>query len=160
VLFSLHESPRFLVANGRSNEAVVVLRNIAAYNDLPLDIDHQDVQPQSTGPADSGFSIDEERALIASGAPMSPLTPRSPRRPDRRHQGPFAWWYSWIKQMRKLFSPKWRRTVIFMWIIWGALAFGELTSHKPHRGDSTDNRRVHDVQCVASQGAREPQGYW
>ncbi|WWC58954.1 uncharacterized protein I303_101499 [Kwoniella dejecticola CBS 10117] len=43
---------------------------------------------------------------------------------DRWHAVPLVWWESWIKQMSKLFVPQWRKTVILMWIIWGAISFG------------------------------------
>ncbi|WWC87375.1 uncharacterized protein L201_002264 [Kwoniella dendrophila CBS 6074] len=42
---------------------------------------------------------------------------------DRWHEKPLVWWESWLKQMKKLFVPQWRKTVILMWIIWGALSF-------------------------------------
>jgi len=29
----------------------------------------------------------------------------------------------WKIQMGKLFVPKWRRTVILMWMIWGSMSF-------------------------------------
>jgi hypothetical protein len=129
VLFKMYESPRFLVANGRANEAVVVLRNIATYNDHTINIDHDDVRPQA---ADASGVLDEERALMGSSAPMSPVS-RSPRRRSSGNlsssgshaAGPLAWWHGWVRQMGKLFSPKWRRTVVLVWIIWAAMAFGE-----------------------------------
>jgi hypothetical protein len=34
-------------------------------------------------------------------------------------------WGSWKAQIGKLFVPKWRRTVILMWIIWGSMSFCE-----------------------------------
>lgn len=34
-----------------------------------------------------------------------------------------SWLRGWSVQMGKLFAPRWRRTVILMWIIWGAMAF-------------------------------------
>jgi len=127
VLFKLYESPRFLVANGRATEAVVVLKSIAKFNEQAMDIDHDDVRPQTVEPASSGFA-DEERALMANAPPLSPISPR--RRSSGAHgrtsgRFNFSWWHSWLKQMGKLFSPKWRRTVVLMWIIWGAMAFGE-----------------------------------
>lgn len=131
VILKLHESPRFLVANGRSNEAVVVLRNIANFNDHTLDIEPVDVRPQLLA-GDSSIIVDEEqRALMpdmlsSPSAPRSPHTPRSPHRgrcPGRASSGRWAWFHTWCAQMAKLFSPKWRRTVITMWIIWGAMAF-------------------------------------
>ncbi|KAK6904238.1 membrane transporter [Kwoniella mangroviensis CBS 10435] len=43
---------------------------------------------------------------------------------DKWHEKPLVWWRSWLKQMNKLFVPQWRKTVILMWIIWGAISFG------------------------------------
>lgn len=106
----------------------MVLRNIASYNSNSIDIDHDDVRPQAVGE----HGLDEEQSLIANAPPMSPLSPTSRRSPRRsshssRRKGRFAWFWAWWRQMCKLFSPKWRRTVILMWIIWGAMAFGEWT---------------------------------
>lgn len=42
----------------------------------------------------------------------------------RKPAGPFAWWHTWMKQLKKLFAPQWRRTVILMWIIWASMSFG------------------------------------
>lgn len=133
IVLRLHESPRFLVANGRSNEAVVVLRSIATFNDESMTIEPVDVRPQLLA-GDSSVIIDEEQRTLMPESPTSPITPRSPhgRSPHRHHlpgrHGPkskWAWFHSWKAQMGRLFSPKWRRTVILMWIIWGAMAFGE-----------------------------------
>ena len=43
-LFRLQESPRYLVARGREDEAVIALQAIATYNDRPMDISSEDVQ--------------------------------------------------------------------------------------------------------------------
>lgn len=43
-LFRLHESPRYLVSTGREEEAIVVLRAIATFNDADLNIGCADVQ--------------------------------------------------------------------------------------------------------------------
>ncbi|WVW78971.1 hypothetical protein I302_100934 [Kwoniella bestiolae CBS 10118] len=43
---------------------------------------------------------------------------------EKWHEKPLVWWRSWLKQMNKLFVPQWRKTVILMWIIWGAISFG------------------------------------
>lgn len=71
-------------------------------------------------------------------APMSPITSRSPLTPRSRSnrrggrsKPRFAWLHDWRKQMAKLFSPRWRRTVILMWIIWGLMAFGGFTLPEP-----------------------------
>jgi hypothetical protein len=34
-----------------------------------------------------------------------------------------GWMNGWSVQMGKLFAPRWRRTVILMWIIWGSMSF-------------------------------------
>lgn len=45
-LFRLHESPRYLVSRGREDEAVVVLRSIATFNDRELCIQPIDVSAE------------------------------------------------------------------------------------------------------------------
>lgn len=47
-LFRLQESPRYLVARGREDEAVIALQAIATYNDRPMDIATEDVQGGET----------------------------------------------------------------------------------------------------------------
>lgn len=176
MLFRLHESPRFLVSSGRGKEAVVVLQAIADFNDQDMEIDHNDVRPSQAAAGESAMSamstmseVEEARALIPSSedpghsppaspmAPMSPLSSRSPltRRSSSNARGgrskpKLAWLHDWRKQMAKLFSPRWRRTVILMWIIWGLMAFGKLAPICP--ADSS----VHNVQRVASERPREP----
>ena len=228
----LHESPRYLVSNGREQEAVVVLRAIATYNDQPMDIHRADVQGGEELPAASGhdegerdkksselpspeldpqlderahlprYSVSEEgsrppsrtrydavgmgqsvpvphrqlplrtgsafyaetpgvmepsnefdasfgiatggdnidgdgdgdggegadRARLMNGDNAMdgelPITRGGVKGRKRYAAGPLLWWHSWVKQLKKLFVPKWRRTVILMWIIWGTMSFG------------------------------------
>ena len=47
---------------------------------------------------------------------------------SRGRSGMFAWWFSWMEQLGRLFVPQWRRTVLLMWVIWGSMSFGELSS--------------------------------
>ncbi len=115
-----------------------------------MDIDHNDVRPSQVA-GESGVSAlsnlsdaEEARALIPPSedpamsppaspmAPLSPLSQRSPLTPRSRSnrrggrsKPRFDWLHDWQKQMAKLFSPRWRRTVILMWIIWGLMAFGK-----------------------------------
>ena len=49
-LFRLQESPRYLVARGREDEAVIALQAIATYNDRPMDISSEDVQGGESQP--------------------------------------------------------------------------------------------------------------
>lgn len=153
VLFRLYESPRFLVSNGRPKEAVVVLRKIAEFNEHEqFDIDHADVRPHAPepmAPISDESRIEEGRSLLPTEVPPSPTTPVSPSfasprpplapqtsrsylRPVSRtsHRGgrsksSGSWLSEWNMKMAQLFSPKWRRTVILMWMIWGSMSFGE-----------------------------------
>ncbi|WOO77730.1 putative MFS-type transporterc [Vanrija pseudolonga] len=163
VLFRLHESPRFLVSNGREQEAVVVLRAIANFNDNTIDIQRDDVRqteqttldPVSTAVVDTnGVARDpeEQHSLInghrdedgfienpphyegVPGDDMYSVPPselpspvhhrRRKHHPHHQQQyhGRWAWLHKWIAQVARLFTPKWRRTVILMWIIWGAMS--------------------------------------
>lgn len=173
VLFKLYESPRFLVSNGRPKEAVVVLRKIAAFNEHEqFDIDHTDVRQHIPDPPPSDATrMEEGRALLNPGeVPISATQSPAPTRPSSAHPTPMRspsarttsrggrakssssprWLSEWNKKMAQLFSPKWRRTVIIMWLIWGSMSFG-----KPGLWGLTDNS-IHHVQCLASDCAGEP----
>ncbi|WRT65227.1 uncharacterized protein IL334_002170 [Kwoniella shivajii] len=239
-LFRLHESPRYLVINGREAEAVVALQAIATFNSHEMDIQREDVQTtenveinMSNGNETHGGDVpdrydkknselpspnllsngigDERSELprwsndvtpeggigrygglgvgpIINGSRREPIrlgsafyAPSTPGIPDdleehNRFDKSFAaaavnnshtrgneneegqvlfdsnhdnendddervekdrwsngnnlkrkqlkWWESWLEQMKKLFVPQWRKTVILMWIIWGATSFG------------------------------------
>ncbi|WVR04249.1 hypothetical protein IAU60_001249 [Kwoniella sp. DSM 27419] len=208
-LFRLQESPRYLVSNGREQEAVVALQAIATYNSHSMDIQAVDVQAVENGPVETKgtrirdkkdselptpdaneteglalprFSADRTTPEglryggIGQNPPVQPSARKHPIRTesafyatpgpeeentfevsfgsaaeqegeglvsgvrrdndeavegadDKDEEGesgwrerPLEWWESWIRQMRKLFAPRWRRTVILMWIIWGSMS--------------------------------------
>lgn len=138
ILFRLYESPRFLVSNGRPKEAVVVLRKIAAFNEHDeFNIDHEDVRQAAVVPPVDESTVEEGRALLpaSEGEPPVLSTPARPPhartastpRGGRKSASASGWLSEWNKKMAQLFSPKWRRTVILMWLIWGAMSFGEST---------------------------------
>lgn len=52
-------------------------------------------------------------------------TSRGRRNLEKWREKPKEWWASWRTQLGRLFVPKWRRTVILMWIIWGSMSFCE-----------------------------------
>jgi hypothetical protein len=70
----------------------------------------------------------EEEGLV-DGKPVGREERRGRRNLGERRGGiwhrPREWVKSWREQMGKLFVPKWRRTVILMWIIWGSMSFGK-----------------------------------
>lgn len=51
IFFRLYESPKFLVASGRPDEARVVLQQIAAYNGAPLPVSLSDVHDEVQTPS-------------------------------------------------------------------------------------------------------------
>lgn len=79
VLFRLHESPRFLVAKKREDEAVMVLRRIASFNANRFSIDSEDVERDD-------FDDEEDSAM----APKSAISSARPSTDDaaRRHPSP------------------------------------------------------------------------
>jgi hypothetical protein len=81
--------------------------------------------------ADEGEYGDGEgqstRTLLRSSLTAERLTRGGVKGRARHRAGPFAWWFQWVEQLKKLFTKQWRRTVILMWIIWGSMSFGELT---------------------------------
>lgn len=101
---------------------MVVLRAIAKYNEDGFDIQHQDVTMAQADPDGERDAL--MHASPAMSPPVSPVAPTSLRaqQAGQRHRGKGKWYHEFAGQMSKLFSPKWRRTVTLMWIIWGAMA--------------------------------------
>lgn len=83
VLFRLHESPRFLVAKKREDEAVLVLRRIASFNANRFSIESEDVERDDESDED-----DQESPPIvtAKSAPSGLRT--SADDASRRHPSP------------------------------------------------------------------------
>ncbi|EKC98101.1 membrane transporter [Trichosporon asahii var. asahii CBS 8904] len=101
---------------------MVVLRAIAKYNEDGFDIQHQDVAMAQADPDGERDAL--MHASPAMSPPVSPVAPTSLRaqQAGHRHRSKGKWYHEFAGQMSKLFSPKWRRTVTLMWIIWGAMA--------------------------------------
>lgn len=81
VLFRMHESPRFLLANSRSTEAAHVLDKIAVYNQVPdfqLDMGVEQSEPLKSPVRrrdNSPYRLSEDRASVGSSRTSS-STPR------------------------------------------------------------------------------------
>jgi hypothetical protein len=70
-LFRLQESPRYLVAHGREDEAVIALQAIATYNDRPMDISSEDVQGGESDPAPESVPMrDKKNSELPTPDPM------------------------------------------------------------------------------------------
>jgi hypothetical protein len=74
--------------------------------------------------------IAEEEEGLVDGKPAAAHHHHHHKKKRRTATGgiwekPAEAWGSWKAQIGKLFVPKWRRTVILMWIIWGSMSFCE-----------------------------------
>lgn len=70
-LFRLQESPRYLVARGREDEAVIALQAIATYNDRTMDIAPEDVQGgDAEQPAESVAMRDKKNSELPTPDPI------------------------------------------------------------------------------------------
>ena len=119
VLFRLHESPKYLVEAGRAEEAVVVLRRIAAYNGTTgMRLSLADVQsgPDTARQEGSGTytALPREDAgttaqpqAQSNAAFLAVLPPSLSRALE-----PLAQRYG------ELLQPEWRRTTLLVWTTW------------------------------------------
>ncbi|RHZ75307.1 hypothetical protein Glove_216g118 [Diversispora epigaea] len=117
LFFGLKESPKFLIARNRKNEAVDILSEIARINGSEVTIN------------------------------VSDLTISNLDRSDRRHDYPFSYnnFFSepitffkkniryFILELRPLFSPKWIRTTLLVWSFWAlnSLAYNMFSTFLP-----------------------------
>jgi hypothetical protein len=110
----------------------------------------------AAGAKGSMIGVDEARSALLSPTlqrgleTQLPIAGESLSRKGSRG-GVFAWWFSWMDQLRRLFVPRWRRTVLLMWVIWGAMSFGTSTYFGCARKLT---KSVHNVQCMAPCSAR------
>lgn len=83
----------------------------------------QSVDEEAGEGAPDEAEADVEGALLPEKSTVGQRAGREARKVGRWARKPTEWWRSWMTQMAKLFVPKWRRTVILMWIIWGSMSF-------------------------------------
>jgi hypothetical protein len=141
-LFKLKESPRFLAASGRSEEAVVNLGHIANVNGRHQRFGLEDVEDGPTPPLrdlETSYSSVEAEAFVVGSDDYSRLAttdegegeediegrPRIKAGPSR---GP-AWIANlhpavadhvadYSDRLALLFAPDWAQTTTLVWIIW------------------------------------------
>jgi hypothetical protein len=158
-LFKLKESPRFLAASGRSEEAVVNLGHIANVNGRQQRFGLEDVEdgpPPRLRERDletSYSSIDVEETLVGQddysrlptnegeedidGRDGPSLTKADPsRRPAWISNLPpvFANHVAdYLDRVALLFAPDWARTTTLVWIIWtlASLAYTSVEAFRP-----------------------------
>ncbi|RXK39614.1 membrane transporter [Tremella mesenterica] len=98
-LFQLHESPRYLVSNGREADAVVALRAIATFNAHEIEIHAADVQletapcdePKQSSPRSSSFTSISKPPYDAVGVgPPSSVVREPVRMGSEFYTGPIT----------------------------------------------------------------------
>ena len=80
-LFRLHESPRYLVSTGREEEALVVLRAIATFNDAEMTIQCADVQAPEEHGEDKEANVENDKKNSELPTPTSAMEMTDERAP-------------------------------------------------------------------------------
>lgn len=141
ILFRLQESAKFLVTSGRHREAIIALQHISRINGDPVSWSLADVvdKPPSCPASPSGSSITlTGRASYESTGESprdgSPGRGKSEPTKERRVEGrdwveklPPGWRDGvdeYLARLDELFEPKWKKTTILVWCIWGLASAG------------------------------------
>ncbi|KZS14128.1 Synaptic vesicle 2-related protein [Daphnia magna] len=104
----LPESARFLAANGRTEEALAVLRRIAEENGKPML---------------AGRLIVDDLTSNDSGTSGSAVSPSVPGNGDMNSLVSLSSDLRWKSPLQRLLSPELKLTSLLLWFIWLACAF-------------------------------------
>lgn len=102
------ESARFLAANGRTEEALAVLRRIAEENGKPML---------------AGRLIVDDLTCTNGGAAGSAASPSVPGHGDMNSLVSMSSDLRWKSPLQRLLSPELKLTSLLLWFIWLACAF-------------------------------------
>ncbi|GAA99250.1 uncharacterized protein L969DRAFT_102623 [Mixia osmundae IAM 14324] len=132
LFFRLHESAKFLVVSGRTEEAVLVLREILRVNGKVIDLSVEDMQDD----VDMHDSAPIPQTVY-DHVPESANPDEQINGHERKHTPSIdrSFWsryveniFSSYEQLRGriniLFSPKWARTTTLVWLIWFFVSAG------------------------------------
>ncbi|CAG8662872.1 14746_t:CDS:2 [Gigaspora margarita] len=117
LFFGLKESPKFLMARNRHNEAAIVLRDIAHINGREISVDANDLSTSDENPPRVSISMTYPPVKILSNS-------------HYRYKGFFVDPMYFIKNrisskrrdIAPLFTPKWIKTTILVWTIWSVVS--------------------------------------
>ncbi|CAG8483346.1 8940_t:CDS:10 [Ambispora gerdemannii] len=124
--FRLQESPKYLLTNNRKHDAVLVLRKIARINGNPVQIRVSDF-PTTPDPSNNATSTS------SSPQNISPfLVVASPDEDNFEFfSNPvFSTKYhvsAKLRSVQPLFNPKWIKTTLLVWAIWGLVGYAYTT---------------------------------
>ncbi|KAA1133169.1 hypothetical protein PGTUg99_023402 [Puccinia graminis f. sp. tritici] len=125
-LFSIEESPKYLISNGRAADAVVVLEVISAQNGTGLTITEADVEDNSPGEA-SAFH--HQYSPLGDSPQPNDTNPR-PRPKTSLLDGSVGWKASITRGIHNLtyrvgllMTPELKVTTLLVWAIWTVVSF-------------------------------------
>lgn len=124
VLFKLHESPKYLVNSGQTEEAVIVLQSIIDHNGSSIQVQLSDVQDDEAArhPAPSKRSFDYNS--VSAEDPEQPDAETSANTPRRRSAKAEATAslrknvQDYLDRVSDMLDGKRRRITLLVWAIW------------------------------------------
>ncbi|CAG8708549.1 17585_t:CDS:2 [Acaulospora morrowiae] len=133
LFFRLRESPKFLIVRNRKQEAVDVLREIARINGRDISIHVSDLTTSGS----------DDRTVL----PMTYPFLSSVKQPHKKKfTNPASFLRNCIslklQEIRPLFTPKWIRTTILVWLFWSlnSVAFNMFNTFLPKFLENQETR--------------------
>ncbi|CAG8453005.1 13375_t:CDS:2 [Ambispora leptoticha] len=129
LLFRLQESPKYLLTNNRKHDAVLVLRKIARINGNPMQIHVSDF-PTTPDPHNNATSISSSpQNVINDSSPFLVAFSYEDKYEFRSNPISYTKFHVSAKlhSVRPLFTPKWIRTTLLVWAIWGLVGYAYTT---------------------------------
>ncbi|EGG10311.1 uncharacterized protein MELLADRAFT_115563 [Melampsora larici-populina 98AG31] len=118
ILFKLQESPKYLMATGRTADAIIVLEIISQHNGDSLQLSPADVEDDQEDYDDVMQSQRQRRAGYTALAETTNGASNSVWDVMKSSLDDFT------GRIEYLFTPHWRLTTILVWTIWTTVAFG------------------------------------
>ncbi|RCH93324.1 hypothetical protein CU097_013048 [Rhizopus azygosporus] len=101
-LLKLPETPKFLMNQGKTNETIIVLQDIARMNGDHVHIDKDDLS--------TSMACERYEELHDTTDEVSPMLLETQDEDDKQEKGTQA--------LKELLGPKWRKTTLLIWLIW------------------------------------------
>ncbi|CAH7668600.1 major facilitator superfamily domain-containing protein [Phakopsora pachyrhizi] len=132
LFFRIMESPKYLIASGRSADAIIVLEEISAQNGVELIVSESDLIDQRHSDA-QGLLVrnNEDRSYRLIGEHHHHHHQHRRFGADDGSDSGFVWiksarigWLIFCERLEVLMSPELRTKTILIWSIWIVVAFG------------------------------------
>jgi MFS family permease len=113
-LFKLHESPSWLVAEGRETDAAIILEKIAKSNGTEMSFRAEDIAADKPEEATAMLSRNEGDGDVEDQADVKAVRPLLTGLPVSVQTSVS----DYMERLDKLFTAPWRRTTVLVWLIW------------------------------------------